>query len=298
MSEANDWLNPFVAQGIVLIQARLDRDWGVQLPRRSGIFFHFVLEGHAYVRDEGGETIKLLSGDILLVGQGTAHQVSHRIESQTVPVDVFLSNVSGQFSTAVNATSIVCGFFNVEAVALLAVVKSMPNFLHLEACNCVKIAENLKQLRYEVRRNEFGSQMLIKHLLSIIFIYILREWERIKEVNADVGLSVAQRRQIASALACIHEKPFYNWTLDSLAQSAGLSRSAFAKLFTKSVGSPPHTYLTHWRMGLAAQMLKQTDLSIAEIALRVGYASQYSFSKIFKQLRGLSPGQVRNNQIV
>lgn len=297
MNDSNDGLNPFVGQGIVLMHAHLEGDWGVQLPQRHGAFFHFCLQGHAYVKAEGMKTIKLLSGDILLVGQGTPHQVSHSVESHTVSLDVFLGDVNEQSSPALSVTSIVCGFIKLDAIALVAAVKSLPAFLHLEACHCVKIAENIRHLREEAKQRKFGSQMMIRHLLSTLFIYIVREWESTRHTNADAGFSVTQRRQVANALACIHDKPFHNWTLESLAQSAGLSRSAFAKLFTQSVGSPPHAYLTGWRMGLATQLLKQTDCSISEIALRVGYSSQYSFSKAFKQSRGHSPGQVRNNRM-
>lgn len=286
---------PFVAQGIILLQARISGDWGVALPQRNGAFFHFCLEGCAYVSADGCSDIRLEAGDIMLVAQGTPHLVTHKVGGRTISVHEFLHQVNGKISPVREATSIVCGFFGPEAGLLLSALNDLPPFVHLEACNSVPIAENLKQLREELRRSEFGSQHMIRHLLSTIFIYILREWEKRREESVN-PLSLTQRRQIAISLACIHERPFYRWTLEGLALEAGLSRTTFAQLFSVSVGEPPHAYLTRFRMGLATQMLRDTDESISEIARRIGYSSQYSFSKAFKQIRGLTPGQVRSQR--
>jgi AraC-like DNA-binding protein len=80
---------------------------------------------------------------------------------------------------------------------------------------------------------------------------------------------------------------------EDLAREAGLSRAAFARNFSASVGEPPHSYLTRWRMGIAAQLLEETDLRLSEIASRVGYRSEFSFSRAFKMARGVSPIQYR-----
>jgi AraC-like DNA-binding protein len=71
------------------------------------------------------------------------------------------------------------------------------------------------------------------------------------------------------------------------------SRAAFARNFSASVGEPPHSYLTRWRMGIAARLLEETDLRLSEIASRVGYRSEFSFSRAFKLARGVSPIQYR-----
>ncbi|MCM3869594.1 MAG: AraC family transcriptional regulator [Pyrinomonadaceae bacterium] len=97
----------------------------------------------------------------------------------------------------------------------------------------------------------------------------------------------------ARALTRIHEAPEQAWTVEALAQEASLSRAAFARNFSASVGEPPHNYLTRWRMGIAAQLLEETDLRLSEIAARVGYRSEFSFSRAFKLARGVSPTQYR-----
>jgi AraC family transcriptional activator of mtrCDE len=105
--------------------------------------------------------------------------------------------------------------------------------------------------------------------------------------------SAVRSTHTARALARIHEAPERAWTLEDLAQEAGVSRAAFARNFRASVGEPPHTYLTRWRMGIAAQLVEETDLRLSEIASRVGYQSEFSFSRAFKLARGVSPIQYR-----
>lgn len=105
--------------------------------------------------------------------------------------------------------------------------------------------------------------------------------------------SAVRSAHTARALARIHEAPERAWTLENLAREAGLSRSALARNFSASVGEPPHRYLTRWRMGIAAQLLEETELRLSEIASRVGYRSEYSFSRAFKLAPGTSPIQHR-----
>jgi AraC family transcriptional activator of mtrCDE len=167
--------------------------------------------------------------------------------------------------------------------------------LHLRASGNSSIASTLKQLRQELENRGIGSELIVRPLLSALFIYILREWAETRPAETESWFSALQSPHVARALARIHEKPSHGWTLDALADEAGLSRSAFAKQFTASVGEPPHGYLVRWRMGIAAQLLKQTGMRVSEIAAQVGYASEYSFSRAFKQARGMSPGQARGN---
>jgi AraC-like DNA-binding protein len=102
--------------------------------------------------------------------------------------------------------------------------------------------------------------------------------------------------QMTRVLARIHESPEHAWTLSELAKEATLSRAAFARNFCALVGEPPHQYLTRWRMGIAAQLLEETRLRLSEIASRVGYGSEFSFSRAFKLARGVSPIQYRRER--
>ena len=156
------------------------------------------------------------------------------------------------------------------------------------------MADILRLLRKEVETADFGNQIVVRHLLSTLFIYVLREWADAASPLAGNWFSALRSPHIARALARIHEAPANDWTLDALAEAAGLSRSAFAAQFRTSVGEPPHGYLIRWRMGIAAQLLEHTGLRMAEIAARVGYKSEFAFGRAFARARGLSPARFRN----
>jgi AraC-like DNA-binding protein len=101
--------------------------------------------------------------------------------------------------------------------------------------------------------------------------------------------------QIGRALALLHERPGFGWTLPALAREAGLSRSALAERFTHLLGQPPMQYLANWRMQVAAGLIARGG-KVASIALEVGYDSEAAFSRAFKRLVGRSPTAWRDDQ--
>jgi AraC-like DNA-binding protein len=144
-------------------------------------------------------------------------------------------------------------------------------------------------LRNEVETPNFGNQIVVRNLRSSLFIYFMRDWADTTFPTTNDWFSAVRSPCMARALARMHEAPERAWTLEELAQEAGLSRAAFARNFSASMGEPPHSYLTRWRMGVAAQLLRETSLRLIEIASRVGYRSEFSFSRAFKAARGISP---------
>nr|WP_234327263.1 AraC family transcriptional regulator [Streptomyces sp. NRRL WC-3742] len=87
----------------------------------------------------------------------------------------------------------------------------------------------------------------------------------------------------------MHEDPAHRWTVAELATRVGRSRVTFAARFTGVVGEPPLTYLTGWRMALAADLLRDADATVAAVAHEVGYEDAFAFRVAFKRARGLSP---------
>ena len=111
-----------------------------------------------------------------------------------------------------------------------------------------------------------------------------------RESGGKCWLRALRDPQIAEVIAVMHDRPAEPW---SLAQSVNLSRATLARRFTELVGEPPLTYLTHWRMDLAARRLRETTEPVNVIAHGVGYSSEFAFSRAFTRMRGEAPGRYR-----
>ena len=105
-------------------------------------------------------------------------------------------------------------------------------------------------------------------------------------------------RWSATRCDCLHADPAAPWTVSSLAARIGVSRSTLAKRFADLVGEPPLTYLTRWRMTLAADLLvEQKTETVADVARAVGYSDPFGFSAAFKRVRGVNPSEFRRTAI-
>ena len=114
-------------------------------------------------------------------------------------------------------------------------------------------------------------------------------------MNGSGGLSALSDAQISRAIACMQQEPALDWTVEKLANQAGMSRAGFALKFKETVRQSPIEYLTCWRMLVAEYRMAGTTDSIAEIARSLGYESASAFTKVFKKLTGHSPRQHRQS---
>src|ERR1700755_705799 len=89
--------------------------------------------------------------------------------------------------------------------------------------------------------------------------------------------------------AASHEK----WPVSRLAKASGVSEAHFARSFKDAFGVPPHRYLLTRRIERASALLRDTDLSITEIAFQCGYESLGTFGRTFRDVTGESPGDLR-----
>jgi AraC-like DNA-binding protein len=147
----------------------------------------------------------------------------------------------------------------------------------------------LDLITVETTRDEPGQDAVLTRLLDLVLVLALRAW------CAESGswFQALSDRSIGAALDLMHEAPAHRWTVAALATRAGMSRAAFAARFAELVGQPPLTYLTEWRMTLAADLLKDTTQTIATVARSVGYTDPFAFSVAFKRSRGVTPSTWR-----
>jgi len=152
---------------------------------------------------------------------------------------------------------------------------------------------SLERMRQELTSRQPGGTIIAQQLAYIMLVQALR-LHLAEGAKGGVGWFFALAdKQMNSAIAAMHDQPGHPWTLQSLAERVGMSRSAFAQRFKQTVGSTPMEYLTRWRMLLAADRLKSTSDPVSSIALSLAYDSESAFSKAYRRVMGCSPRSSR-----
>jgi AraC-like DNA-binding protein len=189
----------------------------------------------------------------------------------------------------------VCGRFSFSGVLAPKLLKSLPRLIHIPG----RHGRPLEWLRLtsqflveETRNPGAGSAIMIARLLELLFIQAVRQWGAASPRHLG-WLSGLGDPPVGRALSAIHEDPARRWTVEALADVAGLSRSAFAGRFADVVGQTPLKYLAAWRLDLAADQLKSGVSKIADIAPAVGYGSEAALARAFKTQFGVTPAAFR-----
>jgi AraC-like DNA-binding protein len=122
----------------------------------------------------------------------------------------------------------------------------------------------------------------------------VRELAAVPPVNTSAPTRPRDRR-VEKALRALEADPRRRWTLAELAKVAGASRSSLAKVFAAELGETPGAWLARRRLELARDMLQTSDVKLAEVAERVGYASEFALSRAFKRHFGIAPARFRQS---
>jgi AraC-like DNA-binding protein len=144
-------------------------------------------------------------------------------------------------------------------------------------------------LAAQISRDEQGQGVVLDRLLDLLLTAALRAWFAQPEVNTPGWFRAHGDPVIGMALNLMHNNPAHPWTIAGLARAVGVSRAALARRFTELVGEPPMSYLTGWRLSLAADLLRDPDATLGSVASQVGYGSSFALSTAFKRARGISP---------
>jgi AraC-like DNA-binding protein len=150
---------------------------------------------------------------------------------------------------------------------------------------------SLERMMQELRDPQPGGFLVAQQLAYLMLVQALR-LHLAEGPQGGVGwLFALADTLLRAAINAMHDEPAHRWTLEDLAERAGMSRSIFALRFKQKVGASPMEYLTRWRMLLAGDKLTNTGDSISVIALSLGYESESAFSTAFKRVMGCSPRQ-------
>jgi AraC-like DNA-binding protein len=145
----------------------------------------------------------------------------------------------------------------------------------------------------EIVKDDPGQEAVLDRLLDLLLIAVLRAWFARPEADAPAWYRAYGDPVVGRALRMLHHNPSHPWTVAALADATGVSRAALARRFNELVGEPPMSFLTGWRIALAADLLREPGATIGSVADQVGYGSPFALSTAFKRVRGVSPREYR-----
>jgi AraC-like DNA-binding protein len=268
--------------------------WRLRAQPFAGAGFHVVLEGGCWFTPPGGQPIALGVGDLAFLPHGSAHELSSAPGDPSPGTELRLDAAAPAGDQGAGArTVLLCGAYLMDRSRPHPLLADLPEVIHLPARLGAQPALRaaIDLLATELADPRPGADAVVPALLDTLLAYLLRTWY---ERHAGTGWAGALADPaVAAALRAIHGEPAHPWTVGELAGRAGLSRAAFARRFAALVGQPPLTYLTWWRMTVAARLLRDPTASLAAVARRAGYTSEFAFGKAFKRAYGVAPGRYR-----
>ena len=245
------------------------------------------------------DPIPLTGGDCFLLARDTS--IVMRDSPRTRPRSTFREiaakancNVA-QYGGGGAPTTVVCGSLSFDRASLKPITQLLPRFILIKADQAYTLAlhNTMQALASEMSGQVPGSEVVATRLAEVLFIQILRVHIASEPKRNQGWLRAIFDPQVGAALNAVHDRVNTPWTVESLAEAAGMSRSAFAVRFKELLGQTPLEYVTEWRMQKAIQLLEQRDKKLIDVARSVGYESDAAFSKTFKRVVGTSPGEYR-----
>jgi AraC family transcriptional regulator, alkane utilization regulator len=286
--------------------------WGLQRSTFGGAIFLAVHSGNCWLEVAGVETpIPLVSGDLVLLSQGQPHtlrdvpsaMVDEQRRQATIAIDRLLQDEAEETAHVLHlgggglSSTVLYGRFQFMPLLENSLLAALPPLLIFKKDTEQSVEwldSTLAFMAAELAKAQPGGQTVINHLASILLIQIVRAYIFSTECGDRCWLRALIDPAIGAALNLIHRYPDRTWTAEEIAEKVGISRTTFFTKFRELVGEPPSQYLTRLRMQRASQILRSQPITLNEVASLVGYESEASFSKAFKQWMGQSPGAFRH----
>jgi AraC-like DNA-binding protein len=269
-------------------------DWSVRFGARPGIKFQAVMAGACWIAVEGvAEPVHVRAGDCYLLAHGRPFVLASDLSLEPEDAYKLLSLPLNGAIRVVNGGGgclSIGGHIAFEGRHAEILLAMLPPVVHLrEESDKAAMRWAVERLMLELREPQPGGALVAQQLAHLMLVQALRLHMK-DGVRAGVGwLFALADRQMSAAINAMHAEPARRWSIEGLADVAGMSRSSFAARFKRTVGVSPMDYLTRWRMMLAADRLATSGDPISVLAPAVGYDSESAFSTAFKRVIGCAP---------
>jgi AraC-like DNA-binding protein len=302
--------------GAVFFSAEFSAPWGFSAPASSEyvaelapgaahmVLYHFLIDGEAFVQLTNGESVELKPGDIVIFPHGDPHHMtsckaaaapfpSYGINAKIKARDLSPLHAGG----GGNTSRFVCGYMTCEPYMMRPILNGLPPAFSVNIRTDRSgywLEHSILHLVEEAASGRVGSEAMLAKLSEALFVDTLRRYVASLPEHQTGWLAGARDTVVGKSLGLLHSRIAHPWTIADLANEVGISRSALVERFTRYLSEPPMTYLTRWRLQLAARSLESTSRGVAEIAANVGYESEAAFNRAFKREFGQPPGRYRS----
>ncbi len=276
-------------------------DLSIRFPEHEGIKCYALISGQCWLSVEGvSESVHLTAGDCFLLPSGRPFCLASDLSLSPVDVYTILSTPMNAGIRTWNGGGdcfIVGGHFILTGDHASILLGALQPIVHIrKESDKAAMRWSLERMMQELREPQPGGFLIAQHLAYMMMVQALR-LHLAEGLSGGVGwLFALADKQMSVAITSMHDDPAHRWTLQELAERAGMSRSTFALKFKRTVGESPMEYLTRWRMLLAGNRLTKGNDPISVIALSLGYESESAFSTAFKRVMGCSPRQYSRRQ--
>lgn len=288
--------------GALFAHVQAHDPWGIEIDGTHGAGFHAITAGMCWLCTEEAPPRQLMPGDIVLLPTGLTHALvsepdgqaesfdSLATEQQWTPEGDLLLPGPGA------CTRFLCASYDYDRDVAHPLLSLLPPVLHIAADGpgeLTPLQGAVRLLTDELGAPTPGSRVVIDRLVDVIFVLVVRAWLDGENATEASWLRGLRDPTVARAIALLHDRPAFPWTVERLAAEVSVSRATLARRFAELVGEPPLRYLTRWRMDLAARRLRETTDPLEAIARSVGYTSEFAFSRAFSRMRNEPPGRYR-----
>ncbi|NDZ95789.1 AraC family transcriptional regulator [Streptomyces sp. SID6673] len=308
MDALGSLLNGPRAQSPMMLRMAMSAPWSVRIEDTAPLTVVAVTRGTSTLSYDDGTEHLLAAGDVALI-RGThpytiaddpAHQWVARIDANGDCFDpTGTHSVAEDMCFGVRSWGNCADAASADAVMLIGTYASgevSQRLLDaLDRFTVVPMHDHplVSLMEIEIVRDSPAQEAVLNRLLDLVLITGLRQAMESGRVRAAQWYRAHTDPVVGHALRLLHNNIDQHWTVASLASATGVSRAVLARRFTDLVGEPPMTYLTQWRLSLAADLLADRTRSLSSIARQVGYGSPFAFSTAFKRRRGVSPAAHR-----
>jgi AraC-like DNA-binding protein len=294
------------AQGSLFGSSTLTAPWALHFVDGAPLTLCTVIGGEGWIVPQDRPPVRLGAGETVVVRGPEPFMFVDEVGTQAEPVACgeycALPEEGGTrhrrgwndggVDSCDGTTTLIVGAYPVHGEISRRLLDTLPVVLRVEAGGPGDAV--LDHLGAEVAADVPGQQVVLDRLLDWLLVCAVRDYFDRPDGEPPAWYAAQRDPVVGDALRLLHAEPAAPWTVSTLGERTGVSRSTLAKRFADLVGEPPLTYLTRWRMTLAADLLtERAGVTIAEVARAVGYSDAFAFSAAFKRTRGVSPSQFR-----